>query len=74
VNPVPKLLVVTSSQLIVEEVDNIGNKTMILEPSVSPITATYLAQDNRMFWVNQNNVLMESDLQTQKKVNILSCI
>jgi hypothetical protein len=24
--------------------------------------------------VNQNNVLMESDLQTQKKVNILSCI
>ncbi|CAC5423207.1 unnamed protein product [Mytilus coruscus] len=68
VNPVPKLLVISANQISIEEVDSVGNKTVVLEPIVSPMVATYLAQENRMFWVDKNNVLMEHSKQGQKKL------
>ncbi|CAG2239895.1 Tyrosine-protein kinase Btk29A,Tyrosine kinase receptor Cad96Ca,Discoidin domain-containing receptor 2,Tyrosine-protein kinase receptor TYRO3,Putative neurotrophin receptor LTRK 1,ALK tyrosine kinase receptor,Tyrosine-protein kinase ABL2,Tyrosine-protein kinase abl-1,Tyrosine-protein kinase receptor UFO,Macrophage colony-stimulating factor 1 receptor,Leukocyte tyrosine kinase receptor,Tyrosine-protein kinase receptor Tie-1,Receptor-type tyrosine-protein kinase FLT3,ALK tyrosine kinase receptor homolog scd- len=68
VNPVPKLLVVSANQISIEEVDSVGNKTVVLEPIVSPMVATYLAQENRMFWVDKNNMLKEQSKQGQKKL------
>lgn len=70
VNPVPKLLVVSANQISIEEVDSVGNKTVVLEPIVSPMVATYLAQENRMFWVDKNNMLKEQSKQGQKKVTL----
>ena len=60
---------------MIKEVDSVGNKTFLLTPSVAPSRAVYLAQDNKMIWLDKNNVSWESDLkEMQKKVGILTTL
>lgn len=69
VNPVPKLLVVSSNQLFTEEMDSVGNRTVLLEHIPPPVTVTFLARDNKMFWVDKNNVLFEESKESKKQVD-----
>ncbi|XP_069131795.1 proto-oncogene tyrosine-protein kinase ROS-like isoform X3 [Argopecten irradians] len=60
VRPVPKLLVATPTSIRMAEIDSSVNLTVAIETSVSPVAVTYQAQDNRMFWINGDGMLMES--------------
>ena len=65
VNPVPMLLIATSTGVSISEFDNNLNSTVLLD-QVSPSALAYLAQDNRTFWIEHSDALFVSQNSEQK--------
>ena len=65
VNPVPMLLIATSTGVSISEFDSDLNTTVLLD-QVSPSALAYLAQDNRTFWIEHSDALFVSQNSEQK--------
>ena len=65
-NPVPKLLIATTTGIIVAEADNV-NSTAITMATKSVIALGHLSQDDNYFWITRDGYLE----QANKKVTYM---
>ncbi|KAJ8314937.1 hypothetical protein KUTeg_007087 [Tegillarca granosa] len=70
VNPVPKLLRVTKASIVLTEVDSGGNVSIDITTAVESVALSFLAQDDRMFWINKEGSLIEWNKNDNNQVSI----
>lgn len=68
-NPVPDLLVATTDAMIISDLDRKSNSTINREIAIE---VAYLAEENKIYWINEMQELLTSEMDGTNATKILS--